>query len=473
MESRLLITKILKGGYKMGDTKLKRNLSFMSMVAIASGAVIGGWLAEAPYWFSVTGAGAAFIFPILAIMLIPVGLSFAELTAMLPFSSAVDIWTTNAFGHKWGWAAQWMMFLIQVVEPPMMAFIFVTAVNFFIPIPSNMVMWVAIGIVVLWYVLSNFNISITGRLATVFFFAMVIISVVVAITFFTSGHWSFTNISNHGGFFPKGFNGIFIAFAVFSLKFIGFEMTPTMIEETNFPPGKMWKVILSALFIPAVLYFIVVLAIGGMGPWSEIANMSMPEPEFVSKFDLPGIIGIAAIVAGILHAFTTLMGFWVSSARVLYGAAQLNQLPKSFMKLNKHGQPYIANLVVLAFSVFFCFFTGENWVQYIYAVSCIAAGIVYFVCCLDCMVLRKKHPEWERPYRAPGGDALFIIGMIISIWIIIGSSLELPLAGYVSLLIYFLIGVGLYLLMAYYRKMDPEAHKLITLTPADKDVLGE
>ena len=136
----------------MSDVKLKRNLSFMQMIAIASGAVIGGWLAEAPYWFSVTGAGAAIIFPILSVLLIPVGLTFAELTAMLPFSSAVDIWTTNAFGHKAGWAAQWMMFLIQVVEPPMMAFIFITALNFFIPIPANMVVWVAIGIIVLWYI---------------------------------------------------------------------------------------------------------------------------------------------------------------------------------------------------------------------------------------------------------------------------------------------------------------------------------
>ena len=453
----------------MSDPKLKRNLSFLSMIAIASGAVIGGWLAEAPYWFSVTGAGAAFIFPILAIFLLPVGLSFAELTAMLPFSSAVDIWTTNAYGHKAGWAVQWMMFLIQVVEPPMMAFIFVTALNFFIPIPQNMVMWVAIGIVVVWYILSNFNISLTGSLATIFFFTMVVISLIVAASFFFSGHWSISNISNHGGFFPKGFNGIFIAFAVFSLKFIGFEMTPTMIEETNFPPEKMWKVILSALFVPALLYFIVVLAIGGMGTWNEISNMSMPEPELITKFRLPGIIGIAAIIAGILHALTTLMGFWVSSARVLYGAAQLNQLPKFFMKLNKYGQPYIANIVVLIFSVFFCFFTGENWVQYIYAVSCIAAGIVYSVCCLDCLILRKKHPEWERPYKSPGGDALFIVGIIVGIWIIIGSSLELPLAGYASLLIYFLVGVVLYLFMEYYRKKDPEAHKLITLTPADKN----
>ncbi|MFA5577449.1 MAG: APC family permease [Tissierellaceae bacterium] len=453
----------------MENAKLKRNLSFLSMVAIASGAVIGGWLAEAPYWFSVTGAGAAFIFPILAILLFPVGLSFAELTAMLPFSSAVDIWTTNAFGHKAGWAAQWMMFLIQVVEPPMMAYIFVTALNFFIPIPPNMVMWAAIGIVFIWYILSNFNISLTGSLATIFFFTMVAISLIVAGAFFFSGHWSMSNITNQGGFFPKGFNGIFIAFAVFSLKFIGFEMTPTMIEETNFPPSKMWKIILSALFVPAILYFIVVFAIGGMGPWSEIANMSMPEPELISKFGLPVVISMAAIVAGILHALTTLMGFWVSSARVLYGAAQLNQLPKSLMKLNKYGQPYVANLVVLAFSVFFCFFTGENWVQYIYAASCIAAGIVYLISCLDSMVLRRKHPEWERPYKAPGGDALFIVGIIVGIWIIIGSSLELPFAGYISLLIYFLIGVALYLLMEFYRKKDPEAHKLITLTPADKD----
>ena len=164
----------------MAEQKLKRNLSFISMIALASGAVIGGWLAEAPYWFSVTGTGAAFIFPILSILLIPVGLTFAELTAMLPFASSVDIWTTSAFGHKAGFATQWMMFLVQVVEPPMMAFIFITAFNYFIPIPSVVQPWIAIGIVVLWYIMSNFNVGVTGILANVFFFAMIIMSLIVS-----------------------------------------------------------------------------------------------------------------------------------------------------------------------------------------------------------------------------------------------------------------------------------------------------
>lgn len=436
------------------------------MIALASGAVIGGWLAEAPYWFSVTGAGAAFIFPILALLLVPVGLAFSELTAMLPFASSVDVWTTNACGHKAGWAAQWMMFLVQVVEPPMMAFIFLTAIHYFIPIPEGATVWGAIAIIVLWYILSNFNIGLTGVLANIFFFSMIAMSLIVCCAFFFSGHWSAGNLTAGGGIFPNGGYGVFIAMAVFSLKFIGFEMTPTMIEETTFPVSKIWKVILSALFVPALLYFVVVMAIGGLAPSAEIASMNMPEPELVAKLRLPAIIGIIAIISGILHAFTTLMGFWTSSSRVLYGAAQMNQLPKALAKLNRKGQPFIANIVVLAFSIFFCLFTGDNWVQYIYAVSCVAAGLVYFICCLDAMILRKKHPEWERPYKVPGGNILFIIGMVISVWIIIGSCLELPIGGYISLGVYLAIGIALHIIMNVYRKNKPGV-ELTTMTPAD------
>lgn len=457
----------------MSQRGLKRELSFMNMIAIASACVIGGWLVEAPYWFSLSGAGSGFIFIILAILLVPVGLAFAELTAMLPFASAVDVWTTNAFGPTAGWFAQWMMFLVQVVEPPMMAFIFLTAFDFFIPIPAHMTKVVAISIVVFWYILSNFEIKLTGVLATILFFSMVGLALVVAIAFYTHENWTLSNIRNYGGFFPRGFQGASIALAVLTLKFIGFELTPTLIEETKFPAQKMWMVVLSGLFIPALLYCFVVLAMGGLAPWDQIAKMTMPEPELVAMLGLPIIITIFAVIAGLMHAFTTLMSFWVSSARVLYGAAQLKQLPEIFMSVNRYGQPWFANLVVLFFSIFFCFFTGANWVQYIYAVSCVAAGAVYFISCLDLMKLRKTHPEWERPYRAPGGNVVFTIGLLISIWIVIGSIIELPIGGYIALSIYLVIGYMLHVLMKVLRRKYPEKYgELITLTPEDKDHFG-
>lgn len=461
----------------MSDNKLKKKLGLISMISIASGAVIGGWLAEAPSWFGMTGAGAAFIFPVLALFLIPVGLIFAELTGMLPFAGSVDVWSTNAFGHRIGFTTQWMMFLVQVVEPAMMAFIFITAAGHFFPgleIPAMAQMFIAIGTALIWYVISNFNIDILGKLANIFFFAMIGISLIVSTSLFLSGHWDAANLTaaakpeNPTGLFPMGFGGIFLAMAAFSLKFIGFEMTPSMIEETTFPRSKMWKVILSALIVPAVLYLVVVLAIGGMAPYDVIAEMSMPEPELIAMYKLMPILGYAAVISGVLHAFTTLMGFWTSSARVLYGAAEMNQLPRAFGKVNKHGQPVLANTVVFLFTAFFCIFTAHSansWVNFVYAMSNVAAGFVYFMCCLSFLVLRVKHPEWKRPYKVPCGTVLAVLGMLISLWVIIGSCMMMDLGGWIAFVIFCVVGIVMYTGMTVYRNKN--GIQLKTFTPDD------
>lgn len=448
-----------------GGKKLQKKLSMITLISIAAGAVIGGWLAEAPYWFSLAGPSSAFIFLVLAVLLVPVGLAFAEMSAMLPFSSSVAVWTANATNYKVGWYTQWLMFLIQIVEPPLCAFILTTALGFFIPFTVTQTMLIAVGLCVVWYVVSNFNISISGRLSNIFFFSMVVMSIAVAIMFFTSGHWNAGNLAAKSGWAPGGFTGIFIASGVLTLKYIGFEMTPTMIEEITFPAKKMWKVILAALFIPALLYGFVVIAIGGMAPWKTIAGMSLPEPELIRNLGLPMLFAGLALIAGSLHGLTTFMGFWTSSARVLYGSAQLNMLPHTFLKVNRHGQPYWANLVVLIFSVMFCVFSASNWVQYIYAVSCIAAGLVYFMVCLDTYILRRARPEWPRPYKAPFGNWFLFLGMVVSIWVVVASSLSLDLLGWVSLLVYMVVGVAVMLLMQYYRKKNPGKMEPIVLTP--------
>ncbi len=450
---------------KKGGKTLNKALSMVTMISIAAGAVIGGWLAEAPYWFSLTGPSAAFIFLALAVLLIPVGLAFAEMSAMLPFSSSVAVWTANATNHKVGWYTQWLMYLIQIVEPPLCAFILTTALGFFIPFTATQTMLIAVALCLVWYVVSNFNISISGTLANIFFFTMVVISLIVAGMFFFSGKWSAGNLTSSVSWAPGGLNGLFLASGVLTLKYIGFELTPTLIEEITFPAKKMWKVIIAALFIPALLYALVVIAIGGMAPWDKVAGMSLPEPELIRELGLPMLFAWLALIAGSLHGFTTFMGFWTSSARVLYGSAQLNMLPRAFLKLNRHSQPYWANLTVLVFSVLFCVFSASNWVKYIYAVSCIAAGLVYMMVCFDTWRLRRTHPDWARPYKAPFGNWFLFAGMIVSLWVVVASSLTLDALGWLSLLVYMLVGVAVFLLMQYYRRKHPGKMEPILLTP--------
>src|SRR5699024_1260368 len=139
-------------------TALKRQLGLYGVIALAAGGVLGGWLAEAPYWFELTGVGAAVLFPVLALVLIPVGLAFAELTAMLPFTSVIDVGSSYAMNSKMGWAAKWMLFLLQVVQPSLLAVIFVTAFIYFVKISDVSKPLIAIAIMVLWYVLAHFKI---------------------------------------------------------------------------------------------------------------------------------------------------------------------------------------------------------------------------------------------------------------------------------------------------------------------------
>ena len=70
----------------MGENKLKKTLSLPSMIAIAAGGMIAGWMVEIKYWFEVAGGGVVLSFLICAIMVLPLCFIYAELTSMLPYA---------------------------------------------------------------------------------------------------------------------------------------------------------------------------------------------------------------------------------------------------------------------------------------------------------------------------------------------------------------------------------------------------
>ncbi|MDK7741562.1 APC family permease [Helcobacillus massiliensis] len=445
---------------------LQKRLGLFTIICISAGAVLGGWLAEAPYWFEVTGAGAAFLFPILAILLLPIAFAFAEQTSMLPFSSTVGTWLGNSMGGFVGWIAQWLFFLVQVVEPPLVAYIFSTALTYVFPETKQHQTLIAIGIMLVWYVFSNFNVELTGRLAVIFFIAMTTITLIVSGYYMLAGHWTLSNVTDHGGFFPNGGWGAVIGCSVLVLKYIGLELPPTLVQDSKFPPRKMVLAILAGLFVPAIIYFIATMALGGLAPHQVIAGLAMPGPELTDSLGMLHVFAVLDIIAGLLFAFTTLMGFWTSSARVLYGASQLHQLPRGFLRTNRHGQPWIANILVLIFSVFFALFSGTNWIQYMYTLSILAAGVVYLLVCLSAIILRVRHPEWERPFKMPAGILVYSLGVIISLIIVAIGVTELPAEAVFPITVYILLGLAIPLGMKWYRAKNADWTPVI-LSPSD------
>ena len=64
----------------------------------------------------------------------------------------------------------------------------------------------------------------------------------------------------------------------------------------------------------------------------------------------PLIYGCISILLGML---ASILGFWMSTVRMLYSMGKNNFLPQAFMKLNRHQQPILPNIFLLVISLIF------------------------------------------------------------------------------------------------------------------------
>jgi APA family basic amino acid/polyamine antiporter len=383
---------------------------------------------------------------------------------MLPFAGGENVWISNAFSWNIGWFFNWTLYLLYILAMPTVAFGIVTMAGYFYPeLSFQTTKLIALVILLVWFVFSNFRVRILASIQSVMFWIMIAASIFVSFNFILSAEWSFSNLQP---WFPNGFSGFGAAVGILVFKFIGFDMIPQLSEEANFPRKHQWKAYLGSIAITLLIYALAILGNGGIVTTEWILNTDIVDPRVA---DLIGkhYLAVIIVVIGILGTVTTLSGFWLSAARNLFGAAKQNQLPHVFKKLNKSGQPFIGNIFVGIFAIYFTVFAPDAWIEYIYTVYAFAAGLVYMMVSLSFLILRKKHPEWERPFKLKFGVLFGILSLIFTLWILIATFSEIALSSLFILGGYFVIGIALLIYAKMKQKSDPEGWKQIVLTPDD------
>lgn len=446
------------------SNNLKKELSLSQVIAMAAGGMIAAWMVEIIYWFQLSGSGSLWALMVTGIMVIPLGLVYSEMSSMLPFAGGENVWISNAFNWNIGWFFNWTLYLLYILAMPTVAFGIVTMAGYFYPeLSFQTTKFIALAILLLWFVFSNFRIKILANIQSVMFWIMIASSLFVSINFMLSAEWSFSHLRP---WFPQGFSGFSAAVGILVFKFIGFDMIPQLSEEANFPRKDQWKAYLGAIGITLIIYAFAIIGNGGIVSTEWILKTDIVDPRVA---DLIGkhYLAIIIVVIGFLGTVTTLSGFWLSAARNLFGAAKQNQLPHMFKKLNKSGQPFIGNIFVGIFAIYFTVLAPDAWIEYIYTVYAFAAGLVYMMVALSFLILRKKHPEWERPFKLKFGIFFGILALLFTLWIIIASFSEIALSSLFILGGYFAIGVVLLIYAKMKQKSDPVTWKQIVLTPAD------
>lgn len=445
----------------MDNNGLRKEIKLPGMIAMAAGGMVAAWMVEIKYWFEVGGAGSLWSLVTCALLILPLCFIYSELTSMMPYAGGQNIWVSNAFGWNTGFAACWFIMLLYIMAMPTVSYGIASMVSYVYPISAMGVKIVSVVILVLWYFLTNFELKLLTKLQNVLFWSTLVVSCCASIIFIFSGEWSYDNITP---WFAEGFNGYTAGIGLLIMKFVGFDLIPQLSEEANFPKKDLWKAFVGSLACTVLIYGLAIVGVGGIVSREWIAETDIVDPRVA---DIIGMhwLGMVIVIMGALTCITTLSSFWLSASRILYGAAKQHQMTAKFSVLNKHGQPAFANLIVGILSVYFTVFAPEAWVNYIYVIYGVAAGIVYLFVATSFLKLRKTHPEWERPYKAKAGTLMGIIGIAFCFWVIFTNVKAMGMAEWAVLIIYCVVGIGFWAFAKAKQKSDPENWAPVVINP--------
>lgn len=473
--------------------QLRKAMSLPLLWALASATILGPWLVMANWWFSLTGASLSLAFFVTMLLMIPVGFCYSELASMLPYAGGSYNYIGHAFNHATAFLFSWSQTIsyFAVTTFNILATIWILQYAGIIPygepigfagITMGDPYLIAAGIAfaAFYAALNWFKVELSAAVQFGLFWLLFITGVIWnGFDLFLSPNFSLGYFSD---LFPYGATGFLVATGVMVTMYFGFEVVANMAEEANYPAKKMPIVVIGAIVTAGFIYILTLTAMAGTAPLDYlIGTANVPgEIIYLVHGQIPwAIIGwIGIVLGGIACALTCVDGFWLALSRLWYALGRANLFPKTFEKLNSHKVPGIATLVIFIGLIPLIAFSGTSWIALLFILMGITIAIVYLGTTLSFIQLRRKHPDWVRPYKAPGGVIMGVLGLIGAGFCVIMTAIALTPAtaggqyaggweGWIFLVGYMIIGALVYVYMGQYRKTRNLKPKLCDEPPCE------
>jgi APA family basic amino acid/polyamine antiporter len=241
--------------------------------------------------------------------------------------------------------------------------------------------------------------------------------------------------------------------------YIGFDAVSVAAQEARNPRRDMPIGILGSLLICTVLYMLMSLAITGMAPY-QILNV--PQPVAIAVEHTGGALAwLVPLVnlGAVLGLGTVVLVLLLGQSRIFYAMSRDGMLPTTFARVHpRFRTPYISTIIIGAGATLLSAFLPHDLLIELVSIGTLAAFVLVSV---SVIVLRRTAPHVHRPFRTP-----FMPWVPIGAILVCGAMmLALPLDTWIRLVVWFLIGLGVYFLYARKRAVPPAY--AITPEPAE------
>lgn len=399
-------------------TDLKRKLGFWQAYATATGLVVAG-STMVSLGSSFATIGPAFIVSAFIAMVVSIliALSYAELSSLMPGSGMIGDYTIVSMGRFMSIVAVLGGYLVLIATVgPMETMTASMSIEYLFPGVNTIV--VSLIILVAFLIINLLGVEIFGSVQ---------LAIVLTLMLATAGMGAlglldiFTiNSSSPSQFNPHGWPTVFQSLALGLWLFIGIEYVIPLGDEVKKPE----KTIPKAMIFGLVTIFVADMLFGfALTRHLDLTTLTNSDiPQIAGAIGMFGNFGGGVMaVLTVLAATSTINSSFAAVPRMFYGLARQGMLPKIFGYIHpKFRTPSFS--IVFVFLMFtlplFVLEVNIMVINILLMSASVTWLISYIIAQINVLILRKRYPNIDRPFKSPLTPIVQVIGIAFCLYMI-------------------------------------------------------
>lgn len=388
----------------------KKVLSRLDVLFLAFGAMIGwGWVVLSGNWIIGAGTlGAMLAFVLGGVLVIFVGLAYAELASAMPTSGGALIYVLRGIGYKTGFVAAWALALgyISVVSfeavalPTVIEYIFPNyKVGFMYSIQGYDVYasWVLVGM------LGSVFITVVNLVGIQFAaFLQMVLTIIIGIIGLMLIFGAAVNGSVHNAdpLLIGGVAGVLTVAIMTPFMFVGFDVIPQTAEEMKIPPRAIGRILIVSVVAAVIWYVAIIFAVGFGLDQTALISSVLPTADAMSNVFGHSGFGIVLILGGVAGIITSWNSFIIGGSRILCAMADRKMIPAWFSRRHPRFNTPINAIIFIGVLSTLAPLLGRPMLIWLVDAGGLAIVVAYALVAVAFVRLRRNEPDMPRPFRA-------------------------------------------------------------------------